>query len=154
MEKTNELYVLFALVEYHSTRPSFNLWMSNGVYNVFALVINFISNDWHPKHVTIGLFEVVKTTRQALAKSLTELLDKYGLRKNIITYLKAKGSHLNAMISALKFVVNCEFHGLEKNFQGTCFGHAFSKACQYDIIKEKNCKNLKYVSIKSTQSNL
>jgi hypothetical protein len=31
--------------------------------------------------VNFGLFEAKETTRQALAKSLTKLLDKYGLRK-------------------------------------------------------------------------
>jgi hypothetical protein len=55
--------------------------MFKGAYDVFALLINFLSNDWQPKHVIIGLFETIKTTRQALAKSLTKLLDKYGLRK-------------------------------------------------------------------------
>jgi hypothetical protein len=33
------------------------------------------------------------------------------------------------MIIALKVVVNYEPLGLEKSFQNTCFGHAFSKAC-------------------------
>jgi hypothetical protein len=34
--------------------------MSKGAYDVFALVINFLNNDWQPKHVTIGLFETKK----------------------------------------------------------------------------------------------
>ncbi len=89
-----------------------------------------------------------------MAKSLTKLLDKYGLRKQIIAYVKDEGFNLNAMTNALKFVVNCELFGLEKNFQGICFGHAFSKACQYGITKEKIYRNLKYVSIKSAQANL
>jgi len=38
--------------------------------------------------------------------------------------------------------------GLEESFQGTCFGHAFSKASQYNTMEEKVCKNLKFVSIK------
>jgi hypothetical protein len=58
------------------------------------------------------------------------------------------------MIGVLKSIVNCESLGLEENFQGTYFGHAFSKACQYGIAKEKVYKNLKYVYIKSTQANL
>jgi hypothetical protein len=63
-------------------------------------------------------------------------LDKYGLRKkNIIVYVKDEGSNLNAMIGVLKYVVNYESFGLEENFQGTCFGHAFSKACQYGVEK-------------------
>jgi hypothetical protein len=77
--------------------------------------------------VIIGLFEATKTTRQALAKSLTKLLDKYGLREKNIVYVKDEGSNFNAMIGVLKFVVNCESFGLKKNFQVTCFGHAFQK---------------------------
>jgi hypothetical protein len=41
------------------------------------------------------------------------------------------------MIGVLKYVVNFESLGLEESFQGTCFGHAFSKACQYGIAKKK-----------------
>jgi len=60
-----------------STTTSLDLWMSKGAYDVFALVINFLNNDWQPKHVTIGLFEMTKIIDQALARSLTKLLDKY-----------------------------------------------------------------------------
>ncbi len=47
-------------------------------------------------------------------------------------------------------MVNCEVLGMEESFQGNCFGHTFSKACQYGIAKEKISKNLKHISIKST----
>jgi len=103
-------------------------------------VINFLSSDWQPKHVIIGLFEVTKTIRQALAKSLIELLDKYGLRKNIISYFKDEGSILNAMIGALKSIVNCESLGLEESFQGTCFGHAFSKHVNMALQGKKSAE--------------
>jgi hypothetical protein len=63
-----------------------------------------------------------------LVKSLIELLGKYGLRKKIIVYVKDEGSNLDVMTTVLKVVVNCESFGLEENFQGTYFGHAFSKA--------------------------
>jgi hypothetical protein len=66
--------------------------------------------------VIIGLFEAIKTIGQALAKSLIKLLDKYGSRKKKIIYVKDERSNLNAMIGALKFVVNCESFGLEENF--------------------------------------
>jgi hypothetical protein len=47
------------------------------------------------------------------------------------------------MIGALKSIENCEDFGLKENFQGTCFGHVFSKACQYGSAKEKVYKILK-----------
>ncbi len=116
VEKTNQLYVVPILVERSFVTTSFDLWMSKGAYNVFALVTNFLSNDWQPKHVIIGLFELIETIGQALAKSLIELLDKYGLMKQIVACIKDEGSNLNAMIVALKCVVNCEFFGLEESF--------------------------------------
>ncbi len=66
--------------------------------------------------MTIGLFEAIETTRQALAKSLIELLDKYSLRKKFIAYVKDEGSNFNVMIGALKSVINCESLGTEESF--------------------------------------
>jgi hypothetical protein len=39
---------------------SFDLWMSKGKYDIFALVINFLVENWQPKKVTINLFETTK----------------------------------------------------------------------------------------------
>jgi hypothetical protein len=89
-----------------------------------------------------------------MAKKLIELLDQYDLKKKIIAYVKDEGENLNVMTTILKFVVNCEVLGMEKNFQGTCFGDTFFKACQYGTIQFSFCKNLKHISIKSTQFDL
>jgi hypothetical protein len=40
---------------------SFNLWMSHGEVDTFALVINFLNDNWVPLHITLGLFEVNET---------------------------------------------------------------------------------------------
>ncbi len=50
--------------------------------------------------------------------------------------------------------MNYEVFGLEESFQSNCFGHAFFKAYQYGTIEKKICKNLKHISIKSTQFDL
>ncbi len=80
-----------------------------------------------------------------MARNLIELLDAYGLRNKIISYVKDEGSKLNTLNNVLEFVVKCETLGLEESFQGTYFGHVFSKACQYATTDDKVCKNLKYV---------
>jgi hypothetical protein len=49
----------------------FDIWMSEGAYDVFELMINFLGNDWQPKHVIISLFEATKTIGQTLARTLT-----------------------------------------------------------------------------------
>jgi hypothetical protein len=66
-----------------------------------------------------------------MARNVTKLLDQYDLRKIIIACVKDEGEKLNVMTTILKFMVNYEVLGMEESFQGTCFGHAFSKACQY-----------------------
>jgi hypothetical protein len=52
------------------------------------------------------------------------------------------------MIVGLKYVISCDILGLVESFWNSCFGHAFSKACQYASVNEKNCKGLKYVFVK------
>jgi hypothetical protein len=41
VKKTNQLYVLLALAEYHYVTVHFDLWMSKGAYDVFTMVIFF-----------------------------------------------------------------------------------------------------------------
>jgi len=62
---------------------------------------------------------VIETIGQTLVRSLTKLLDKYGLRKKIIAYVKDEGSSLNAMPTTLKVIVNFEYLGLKESFHGT-----------------------------------
>ncbi len=77
------------------------------------------------------------------------MLNQYELRKKIVAYVKDERSNLNIMIIALKSIVKCVAIGLDESIQGNCFGHVFSKACQYPVTNEKVCKNFKFVSIKS-----
>jgi hypothetical protein len=44
VEKMKEIYVLPKLINCISTTPSFDLWMSKGVHDIFALVINFLES--------------------------------------------------------------------------------------------------------------
>jgi hypothetical protein len=45
MEKTKYFFVFPTLAKCHYATTSFNLLMSKGAYNIFALVINFLKND-------------------------------------------------------------------------------------------------------------
>jgi hypothetical protein len=67
------------------------------------------------------------------------------LRKKIITFVKHEGSNFNVMTTTLKVLVNYESFGLKESLKGICFGHAFSKACQYSVVEEKVCKDLKFL---------
>jgi hypothetical protein len=37
-------------------QQAFDLWMSKGAHDIFALVMNFLGSDRQPKQITIGLF--------------------------------------------------------------------------------------------------
>ncbi len=76
-----------------STIACFDLWMSKGTYDIFSLVINFLDENWHPKKLTIGLFEGIEITNQALVINLKALLDSYGFSKKIIVYVKDEGAN-------------------------------------------------------------
>jgi hypothetical protein len=62
VEKIKETYVLPLLNDKCCAIANFDLWMSKGAHDVFALVIIFLGFDWKPKQVTLGLFETTKTT--------------------------------------------------------------------------------------------
>jgi hypothetical protein len=60
--------------------------MSKVGHDIFSLVINFLEDDWQPKHITFGLFEPIDITKQTLAKKFTKLLDNYALGRKVITF--------------------------------------------------------------------
>jgi hypothetical protein len=61
------------------------------MWDVFVVVMSFISNDWDVKHVTIGLFEVLNTSSATMVLKLQELLDKYSFIQKILVLLRMKG---------------------------------------------------------------
>jgi len=46
-------YVQPTLADYILTTCIFDLWISKGTRDVFAIAMNFISSDWEAKHVTL-----------------------------------------------------------------------------------------------------
>lgn len=44
------------------------------------------------------------------------------------TYMNGEKYNLNIMIIIFNSIISCNILGLEENFQGICFDHAFSKA--------------------------
>ncbi len=74
---TLEKFVLPYINVVASVTTTFNLWMSKSAFDIFALVINFLTLDQEPKHVTIGLFEAKGTTKINLVSQLQTLFEKY-----------------------------------------------------------------------------
>ncbi len=65
-----------------------------------ALVVNFIGVQ--PKHVMIGLFEIIKITCQEMAMKLWALLNRYGSKFFFLVYMKSEGVNLGALTTTLK----------------------------------------------------
>lgn len=54
IEKTKQTFVLLVLVYCVFVITSFNLWMSEGAHEVFALVVKFLGEDWMLKRIIMG----------------------------------------------------------------------------------------------------
>jgi hypothetical protein len=115
---------------------TFDLWMSKDVLDNFSFMINFLTLGWEPKHITIGLSEAKGTTRINLANQLQALFEEYKLTNKIICYVKNKSTNLFTMTNVFKQIVSYERLGILAPFEGVCFGHALSKACQYATFDE------------------
>jgi len=76
--------------------------------DIFALVINFISPQWEPHHVIVGLFEANDIAKVGLARQLKGLLERFQLTFKILCYVKDEGTNLGTMITTLKYVMTCE----------------------------------------------
>jgi hypothetical protein len=61
VKKTMDHHVLPNLALTIAVSTSFNLWMFHGGVDTFALVINLLSDNWVPMHITLGLFKVNET---------------------------------------------------------------------------------------------
>ena len=65
-----------------------------------------------------------------------------------------QGYNLATMTSILKIVVSCKELGQVVSFEGSCFGHALSKACQYASTDEKVSASLQPMFIKGAQASI
>jgi hypothetical protein len=66
-----------------------------------------------------------------MALEVNDVLEKYGFKFQIITYIKDEGGNLNTMTNALISTISCEILSLQTPFVGSCWGHAMSKCTQY-----------------------
>jgi hypothetical protein len=89
-----------------------------------------------------------------MVSKLQELLNNFSLITIFFPYIKDKRSNLQAYASAPIFVVSFDYLALLKPFDGSHFGHALSKVCQYAIIDEKVVVDLSFAFIKIVQSTI
>ncbi len=144
VEKTNQIYVWLVLTKCVYAITNFDL----GHFFFHWLWISRDKIGCLNTLITINLFEAFETSGQALARNLQDFLEQCGLIKNFFVYVKDEEANLNTMIVILKSIVTCKTLNVMESFQGTYFGHAFFKACQYAIVGEKVSRGLKCVFVK------
>jgi hypothetical protein len=72
-------HVLLDLAPKTMVATSFDFKMSHGGVDTLVMVINFLNETWGPIHITMGLFEMNKKTKQSMVIQLQSLLKKFGL---------------------------------------------------------------------------
>ncbi len=80
-------------------------------------------------HATVGLFEMHDTTGVSMVGQLESSFGKYDLTHHVIAFVKDEGNNLTLMTMTLHFIN--QLLKLQKVYEGTCFNHIMSNACQY-----------------------
>lgn len=62
-----EEYVFPAFATCDSASITFDLWILQAWSDTFAMVVNFLDKNWVRQHVTVGLFEALRTLGAAFA---------------------------------------------------------------------------------------
>jgi hypothetical protein len=69
--------------------------MSKISFDTFAMVINFVDNNWVPQHITISLFEMPNTFGVIFSKIVKPFLVQFQLANKVLIYVKDEGNNLN-----------------------------------------------------------
>ncbi len=82
--------------------------MFMNVVDTFALLINYLDESLIPQYVIRRLFEVQKTSGNAMVLQVQGLLEKFGLIHYVITFVKVEGRNLGSMAMTLWSIVDCK----------------------------------------------
>jgi hypothetical protein len=69
---------------------------------------------------------------------------------HVVAFVNDEGNNLTSMAISLHSIVYCQPLKLQQIYEGFCFGHVMSKACQYATNHDK-VLGLKLVSVKNVQ---
>jgi hypothetical protein len=97
-----------------------------------------------------GTFEANDMLRIAVAMQVKDILSSYNLLDKLFAYVKDEGGNLSTLAQAMSFVVSCVHLVVITPYQGSYFGHVFSKSCQYATNDAIVCSEFQEVSSKAT----
>ncbi len=90
-------------------------------------MVNYSNKRREPCHVTLGIFDVHKTSKIVMVVQLKELFVCFELCDKVGTYVKDEGANLNTLTNTFnKHSFMCPLMTIEPYFD-TCYGHAMSK---------------------------
>jgi hypothetical protein len=84
--------------------------MSKGVHDMFVMVINLLRFNLKLEHVTIGLFEIFKTTGWGFAKKKTNLMNKCWLFFDALHATITMALKLKDKFGMTPFIINLMGH--------------------------------------------
>jgi hypothetical protein len=99
----------------------------------------------------MGLFEAIDMSGVAIAMQVMELLSSYNLLNKLKAYVKDEGVNLSTLAWALIPMVSWGLLALVVLWHGSCFDHAYSKACQYAYNDINVCVGFWEFSLKAIQ---
>jgi hypothetical protein len=95
-----ERHALCAFIKVILMTTTFDLWMSHEGFDTFALVVNYIHNNWELCNITISIFKVHETLGTTMVLQVKDLFAHFDLCEKIITYVKDEGVNLNTFKTA------------------------------------------------------
>lgn len=95
LSKIMEEYVLPSLTTCVTLNITFDLWMSKTSFDTFAMVINFVDNNWVPQHIIISLLKTPNTFGVIFSKIVKPFLVQFQLVDKVLVYVKDEGNNLN-----------------------------------------------------------
>lgn len=83
---------------------SFDLWISSGTGETFAVIAHYIDEDWNRKQQCIGTINVTAYVGNDLVRGLKAILDKHGITERVIGCVTDQGPGNRACTDALRCV--------------------------------------------------
>jgi hypothetical protein len=85
LQKTMDANVLPTMFICFIISDTFDLWMNQNGFNIFALVVNFIDDAWVPKHISVFLFKIPYTNYTTYAKLFSIIIWLFFINLNYFT---------------------------------------------------------------------
>jgi hypothetical protein len=122
-------YVTSLLEACVTCTTTFDLCTNKGTSNTVFFMVNFLYDNWKPKHVRLRLFETSNTTNAILFKQFHEFLENFDITKTNTCDVKYEGANWAFSTNALKHFFSCEALGMIISYDVSCFSHAMFANC-------------------------